>query len=261
MNEDPEDITEETLASAAKMFIYLTFCPPTAELHLERVKVAEMIDTNYKDFTPKEILIILNRLLHVQGKGQILPLSNEFSKLMDKVRNRWNLQYEDIRRLTGKQKCDTKDCTISSILLDDPNLSTVTNHPVHIIDKEGEFSPSSFIPSCWFGGVELGIETGYFDAKVCNSFKQKLFNDQVCYEMDIHDLITEGETVQGKILYLILDQNKDRAKATDTLNKNLFYGIVESSRGNILEEMDGQSGTFVYLDTIGGINYFRNINL
>ena len=61
-------------------------------------------------------------------------------------------------------------------------------HPVHIIKKDEEFSPSAFIPFCEFGGDDsiMGRKIDAFkNISVCNSFKAKIFNDQLCYEVDL----------------------------------------------------------------------------
>ena len=67
-------------------------------------------------------------------------------------------------------------------------LQTETNHPVHILNTNGELSRSSFIPFCTFGDEIIGSEVAGFDMKVCNIFKPKLLYDQLCYETDMQEL-------------------------------------------------------------------------
>ena len=67
-------------------------------------------------------------------------------------------------------------------------LQTVKNHPVHILNDEGEFSPSSFIPFCSFGEKILGAKFEKFDVPVCNIFKPRIYFDQYCYEKDLQEL-------------------------------------------------------------------------
>ena len=46
-------------------------------------------------------------------------------------------------------------------------ISVLSNHPVHILDEEGTFSPSAFIPFCHFGNQKnLGIALKQFDQPV-----------------------------------------------------------------------------------------------
>ena len=62
-----------------------------------------------------------------------------------------------------------------------------SNHPVHILDRQGNISPSSFIPFCSFGNdmKSMGREMKGFDVPVCDSFEAKIRNDQLCYEVDL----------------------------------------------------------------------------
>ena len=66
----------------------------------------------------------------------------------------------------------------------DPKSS---NHPVHVLDREGNISPSSFIPFCAFGNdvKSMGQQVNGFDNPVCDSFEAKIRNDQLCYEVDL----------------------------------------------------------------------------
>ena len=63
----------------------------------------------------------------------------------------------------------------------------MANHPVHILDREGTLSPSSFIPFCSFGDdmKSMGREINEFHVPVCDSFEAKTRNEQLCYEVDL----------------------------------------------------------------------------
>ena len=71
-------------------------------------------------------------------------------------------------------------------LTDTDYIQKISNHPVHIVDKLGNISPSAFIPFCQFGGnmSAMGQKYEKFDVPVCNSFKDKTLRGQVCYEVD-----------------------------------------------------------------------------
>ena len=49
-------------------------------------------------------------------------------------------------------------------------------------------SPSVFIPYCEFGGETsaVGVKIDNYDFPVCKSFKAKILNDQLCYEVDLN---------------------------------------------------------------------------
>ena len=64
----------------------------------------------------------------------------------------------------------------------------IIHHPIHILSKDNEASPSSFIPFCEFGGDMsiVGVAHDQFDVPVCNSFQATVVNDQLCYEVDLN---------------------------------------------------------------------------
>ena len=90
----------------------------------------------------------------------------------------------------------------------------VSNHPVHIIHADGKLSPSSFIPFCGYGSniSSLGVKIDQFDFPVCNSFKAKVLNDQLCYEVDVNELINRRiliKEIKMGLMFMI-DHNEDR---------------------------------------------------
>ena len=70
-------------------------------------------------------------------------------------------------------------------------LKNLLYHPVHIVTKNNQMSPSAFIPFCDFGGnmLQMGVKIDQFDVPVCNSFQARILNDQLCYEVDLNSFI------------------------------------------------------------------------
>ena len=86
-----------------------------------------------------------------------------------------------------------------------------SNHPVHILDEEGSLSPSAFIPFCHFGNQKtLGKQLKQFDQPVCNIFKKKIIQDQLCYEADMPQDFTSMSDDNTIGLSFLVDTNKDR---------------------------------------------------
>ena len=58
----------------------------------------------------------------------------------------------------------------------------------------------------------LGMKIDQFDTPVCNSFKAKILNDQLCYEVDVKDILDKNKISEELDLglTLILDNNIDR---------------------------------------------------
>ena len=97
----------------------------------------------------------------------------------------------------------------------------MTNHPVHIVTNRGRMSPSAFIPFCELGGNMslMGIKIDQFDVPVCNSFKARILNDQLCYELDVNKFIDKAdmEGVNRIGLTMILDYNEERQISTSNI--------------------------------------------
>ena len=85
---------------------------------------------------------------------------------------------------------------------------------MHILDKDGNLLPSAFIPFCAFGTniSTLGVKIDKFGIPVCNSFKAKVLNDQLCYEVDVKEVI-DKQVLKKELdigLMLLIDHNEDR---------------------------------------------------
>ena len=99
-------------------------------------------------------------------------------------------------------------------------MQIVNNHPVHIVNKTGGLSPSAFIPFCTFGGDmdAMGTKVEGFKYSVCNSFEEKILNDQLCYEVDL-EKFKDRDNINNQLqkgLILILDYNEDRQIPLDS---------------------------------------------
>lgn len=93
-------------------------------------------------------------------------------------------------------------------------LDAVTNHPVHIVDEDGELSPSALIPFCDIGGnmSVLGRQLDQFRLPVCTSFKRIIFNDQLCYQVNVsqyQDRVERSQVFEAGLSFVV-DTNKDR---------------------------------------------------
>ena len=67
-------------------------------------------------------------------------------------------------------------------------MHRITNHPVHLYNENGFLSPSAFIPFCQFGKNKtlLTEKRNKFRIPVCNSFRPKIYYNQLCYEININ---------------------------------------------------------------------------
>ena len=92
------------------------------------------------------------------------------------------------------------------------HIHRISNHPVHIVHGNSkELSPSSFIPFCQFGDTALGERNDLFPVPVCNIFRSKIFNDQLCYEVDLNQYKTDyaAQNLKKGFTFFV-DNNEDR---------------------------------------------------
>ena len=111
-------------------------------------------------------------------------------------------------------------------LLNSKKIHTITNHPVHLIGEDGALSsPSAFIPFCWFGVniSDVGRKNSQFHAPICSSFKAKVYDDKVCYEVDPNRLKKEVSFQDfNKGLQFYVDINEDRQYPTRTRHSDFM---------------------------------------
>ena len=143
----------------------------------------------------------------------------------------------------------------SDLVLDKNLLQVVSTHPVHILNKEGGLSPSSFVPFCFFGKnlTLVGKKVDGFENPICNIFTPKNTNNQLCYEANL-EKYKDNNNIEKQLtmgLTLILDYNEDRQISTylDTAVKS-----ISSSRIYDNDDDDDDAKALIHLDTISKVN-------
>ena len=106
-------------------------------------------------------------------------------------------------------------------------------------------SPTALIPFCDLGGnlSAMGVKIDQFDVSVCNSFKEKLVEDQLCYEVDPNLYIYKDKFD----MVLVIDYNEDRQIYLDDETKEARKVQTESP----FRDENSKNDYFVYLETIG----------
>ena len=126
-------------------------------------------------------------------------------------------------------------------------LQTVSNHPVHILNGNGNFSPSSFIPFCYFGEEFIGARIKEFEIPVCNIFGPRIYLDQLCYETNLQDL-KDSQKIGKQLemgLTLVLDYNEERQN----------YNIKRNEWQTMYALYPHNNDASIYLDTISLLNF------
>ena len=111
----------------------------------------------------------------------------------------------------------------------------MTNHPVHIVDVDGNLSPTALIPFCEFGGnmSVMGTKIDQFNVPVCNSFRPKILQEQLCYTVDpnMYKRYVDEKNVELS-LGLFINYNEDRELSLEndkiSLSDDENYIIVET---------------------------------
>ena len=98
---------------------------------------------------------------------------------------------------------------------------------MHIIDKNGFLSPTAFIPFCSFGGdmKNIGTKSEQYDVPVCNGFKSKIRNNQLCYEIDLEDF-KDNTNIEKQLkegLVLVVDYNEERQMIENQNDESMGY--------------------------------------
>ena len=128
----------------------------------------------------------------------------------------------------------------------------MSNHPVHIVDSQGMISPSSFIPFCDFGGnmSAMGEKIDLFDLPVCNSFKPKLLEGQLCYQVDVNEVKDQVDTQKAikHGMVVILDYNEDKMITEDNAEVNV---PLLNNLHDILSKEDKALEAKFYIETLG----------
>ena len=227
-----ENMTSEELKPAAEMFLFMGVCPGTLKPWFVFYK------NLFEKDSPHQILLTLNRLM----KG---------------TRSKQNRYFLDLAQSLFKRTMtfffnNSENLDMLSHKAHESEYIALVNHPPHIT-KDDQMLPSALIPFCDLGGnmSEMGVKIDQFDVPICNSFKAKVLNDQLCYEVDLNTFSNrykiDKELRSG--FAFIMDYNEDRqvkinsdSIGNDGERNSLIKKIVES---------DEDQNSHIYLNTIG----------
>ena len=135
-------------------------------------------------------------------------------------------------------------------------LTKVINHPVHVINQQGEANPSALIPFCSLGGnmTLVGQKIPSFDDPVCSLFKERIVKGRLCYSADINEFRGEldwKETLQRGVS-LVVDTNPEYDM------KNLLYPEERKIVTDKLNRYNNIAGENEFSILIETISIFRN---
>jgi len=98
--------------------------------------------------------------------------------------------------------------SLKSIIFLDPSARDLSTHPPHLLDSQGNLTPAAFIPFCAYQGNLTtagrylpGLELNY---PVCDRFFKTIYEGEVCYAIDMANVLKNSNTLPGKGNGLIL---------------------------------------------------------
>ena len=90
-----------------------------------------------------------------------------------------------------------------------------------------------------------------FEVPVCNSFEDRIINDQLCYEVDLNKVSNKNNFKKELKLgfSFLMDYNEDRHVSFEQKAKKMLHdhGLTRSVEGS-----DQSQHASIYLNTIGG---------
>ena len=82
----------------------------------------------------------------------------------------------------------------------------VSLNPPHLVNSRGELTPAALIPFCAYNG-DMNITGQYIpglDIPICNKFKPTILDGQLCYAIDMKDVLKEKAAKPGRGFGLVL---------------------------------------------------------
>ena len=137
-------------------------------------------------------------------------------------------------------------------------MRRISNHPVHLLDREGRISPSAFTPFCEFGGniSLMGEKVPQFEFPVCTAFRPTVLRSQLCYFVDVNKYLQKFAKPEEALktgLFLLLDYNAERdiAKTSGAKHKTNTKSLFQSFDSSVLTEE-----AKIHIGTIGDEQHF-----
>ena len=229
-------IPQKHMETAGQMFIYAFMCPKFmfdwTQLYMDLLQ----------NSSPDIIIQTFNRIIITGEKNGDEIIVEKTKKISKHFWSQLSLPVPSIETIT-KNKTN-----VNSII-------RKVNHPVHIVDNQGNISPSSFIPFCEFGGnmSAMGVKKDQFKVPVCNRFQAKILQDQLCFEVDLDQLKRPNSNVEKDFklgLAFFMDYNEDRQVRLKENTDNHF-----ESTGERFDGSNDDESAFIYINTIGRHNY------
>ena len=124
------------------------------------------------------------------------------------------------------------------------DVQKLSNHPVHLVDKDGNLNPTALVPFCSVSDnySAMGVKIDQIDVPICNSFRPKISKDQLCYTVDLNKIKQKIDIKDTITFSFFIDYNEDREFSS-------IYDVDKATSKNADRARDG-----ILIETIGNIN-------
>ena len=112
----------------------------------------------------------------------------------------------------------------------------VSLNPPHLVNSRGELIPAALIPFCAYNG-DMNITGQYIprlDIPICNKFKPTILDGQLCYAIDMKDVLKEKASKPGRGFGLVL-AIEQKVTTTEQSSSN-FAALLQ--QGHLDTKMD-----------------------
>ena len=226
------NLSKRDINASAEMFMYLNSCPSFyVKLYWKTI------------YGPKLRMAMLATNIAKKAKKDFKLKATQIFAKISEVLGFKHISYHYKGNESFEQNIEFEIKSFDMNVTNKKLLQTVKNHPVHILNNEGKFSPSSLVPFCSFGKDFIGSNLTQFDIPVCNIFKPRIYHDQFCYETDLQGLkgnkyrLLEEQLTLG--LTLVLDYNEER---------QINYNAISKDEKKSLDYL--ANSVSIYLNTI-----------
>ena len=175
--------------------------------------------------SPPKIILEVNRILKSFDGFHNKDIHKAASNFLKEAIKVFKLDHDNIQCLISGSDCVVQNKNILGSFsflflfdilysIEERKAEVISNHPVHLVDENGNLSLSAFIPFCGFGGdlSSMGVRIDQFDLPVCNSFGPTIFKEQLCYEVDLN-LYKNMSNIENQLkegFIFLFDNNEDK---------------------------------------------------
>ena len=104
----------------------------------------------------------------------------------------------------------------------------------------------------------MGAKTEMMDLPVCTSFKEIVFNDQLCYQVDVSRLNVTSQ-ISSLGLTFAIDTNEDRQVQLNTTRQS--EGVGENIMEASIMRMEENKKALVYIGSLGDLRFPTAFNI